>query len=101
MEKLIKEMKEKNLTAVDVPGCIIDAPQDKMSIPLVDVDVEEQVDILIGLSKLAPSPTWKKVFSMVRGMGGGKTRELEEMRRILLLREGVFVLSTFILCVEL
>ena len=66
-----------------IPGCIIDTPS-------VDLDVEVQVDKLIRA----------ETKSSFRVMGGGKTRSFEEMRRLLLLREGVFVLSTFILCIE-
>lgn len=100
MEKLITEMNIKNITVVDVPGCIINNRLKTMSIPLIDFDVKKQVDILIETSNLESDSRSKAVCAIVRGMGGGKTRAFEEMRRMLLLREGVFVLSTFILCIE-
>ena len=91
MKQLRQEMKEKNATVVDVPGCIIDNPQDTMSIPLIDLDVKKLVDVVIKTSKMKSGPRKKPVCATVRGMGGGKTRAFEEMRRILLLREGVLV----------
>ena len=94
-------MKETNATVVDVPGCIINEPLRTLSIPLVDLDVNNLVDIVIEISTEKSGTRQKPVCGTVRGLGGGKTRAFEEMRRILLLREGVFVLSTFILCVEL
>ena len=91
MGQLRKEMEEKNATVVDVPGCIIDSPQNTMSIPLIDLDVKELVDIVIKTSKIKSDSRQKPVCATVRGMGGGKTRAFEEMRRMLLLQEGVLV----------
>ena len=91
MKQLRKEMEEKNATVVDVPGCIIDSPQDTMSIPLIGLDVKELVDVVIETSKKKSGPRKKPVCATVRGMGGGKTRAFEEMRRMLLLQEGVLV----------
>ena len=91
MKQLREEMKEKNATVVDVPGCIIDNPLKKMSIPLIDLDVKKLVDVVIETSKRGSGQRKKPLCATVRGMGGGKTRAFEEMRRILLLQEGVLV----------
>ena len=91
MKQLRKEMEEKNATVVDVPGCIIDNPQDTMSIPLIGLDVKKLVDIVIKTSKMKSGPRKKPICATVRGMGGGKTRAFEEMRRMLLLQEGMLV----------
>ena len=69
MEKLRKEMKETNATVVDVPGCIMDSPQKLMSIPSVDLDVKNLVDIVIETSKKKSGPRKKPVCATVRGMG--------------------------------
>ena len=100
MEKLRNEMKERNVTVVNVPGCIMDNPLDKMSIQLIDLDVTSRVNIAIEASKEDSGHRAKKILGTVRGMGGGKTRAFEEMRRMLLLREGALVRSAFILSIE-
>eukprot|EP01041_Mallomonas_annulata_P012482 gene12482-26273_t len=38
-------------------------------------------------------PPWKPFHAVVKGMGGGKTRGLEEIRRELLLEEGVLPIA--------
>ena len=99
MERLRKEMKKNNVTVIDVPGCIIDSPLNKMSIKLIDLNVESLADTLIAASK-TKSGERSPVCATVRGMGGGKTRAFEETRRLLLMREGESVRSTFILSIE-
>ena len=68
-----------------------------MSIKLIDVDVKSLVDKLMKASEEKSSYRTKPICGTVRGMGGGKTRAFEEMRRMLLLREGVLARSAFIL----
>ena len=99
MERSWKEMKENNVAVVDAPGCIMDNPLKTMSIQLIDLDVKSRVDMLIEFSKKGSCTRAKLICGTVRGMGGGKTRALEEMRRMLLFREGVLILSTFILSI--
>lgn len=88
--KILKsDMKENQNGVLDMPGCIIDRPFTTLSIPLINFDISENVNTLIQNSKIENSTRAKPVIGTVRGMGGGKTRAFEEMRRELLVHEGV------------
>ena len=58
-------------------GCVIDTP----AIPLLDLDVLKNAEILLEKSYISPSTREKPIFSIIRGIGTGKTRLLEELRR--------------------
>ena len=70
--------------------CIMDDPNYKMSLPLIDFDMNRNIKTIIDSSKEAPGGR-KSMCGTVRGMGGGKTRAFEEMRRHLLQKEGTFL----------
>lgn len=74
-----------------VPGSMMDE-EHKMKIPLIDLDIEEMVNTVLEITD-GRAGGRKTVCCTFRGMGGGKTRALEEMRRVMLLRPGVFVLG--------
>ena len=83
--------------SLKVPGCLMDDPEYQMSIPLIDFDINKNIKTIIQTSKEG-NGSRKPVCGIVRGMGGGKTRAFEEMRRQLLQKEGmagIFVLMQF------
>jgi len=73
-------------TAADM-GCIIDEPTRTMARPMIDFVVEEATQEVISTSNDPPNPRSKRVVTIARGMGGGKTRAMEEIRRNLLRRK--------------
>ena len=73
-------------TQNDRNRCLIDAPEVTMSHPIIDFDVHRTCDIILKSAK-------EPVFAVVRGMGSGKTRCFEEIRRELLKRPGVLPLG--------
>ena len=79
-----------------VPGCIMDMEWYKMKIPLLgenpDKMIEDFAETVLSLT-IKEAGERKSVCGILRGMGGGKTRALEETRRVLLLKKGVFVLA--------
>ena len=56
---------------------------------IIDFDVKGNCDMIIDTAKDPPDNRWKELVAVVRGMGSGKTRCLEEVRRELLKRPGV------------
>ena len=79
--------------SLDVPGCIMSNPTVAMAIKMIDFNVSANAKNIVEVSKDKPDGRTKRVFGTVRGMGGGKTRAFEALRRRLLLDEGVFVLA--------
>lgn len=91
--RLLTHPDEFNSEILNLPGCIIDEPEKKLSIPLIDFDPSINAEKLMTDSKVEPSPRDKPLFAIVRGMGGGKTRAFEEIRRVLLFKENVLVIG--------
>lgn len=58
--------------------CIIDQNDGVLRLPVIDFDVKKCTDQIVEACSSKP------LFGVVRGMGGGKTRILEEIRRNLL-----------------
>ena len=73
--------------------CLIDSPSITMSHPVIDFDTNRSCNIILKSAKEPPSSRWKPVLAVVRGMGSGKTRCFEEIRRELLRRPGVLPLG--------
>ena len=63
---------------------IISAPEEVLSFPLFDLDVDKVVNKIEDDVHEPPSCRSKFVMLVVRGHGGGKTRALEEIRRSLI-----------------
>ena len=77
----------------DFNRCLIDRPEITMSHPVIDFNVERTCDDILVSAKVPPSYRIKPVLAVVRGMGSGKTRCFEELRRELLRRPGVLSLG--------
>ena len=60
-----------------------------MSHPIIDFDVKGNCDMILEAAKDPPDNRKKYLVGIVRGMGAGKTRCLEEVRRELLRRPRV------------
>ena len=60
-----------------------------MSHPIIDFDVKGNCNMILEVAKEPPDSRTKSLVAVVRGMGSGKTRCLEEVRRELLKRPGV------------
>ena len=77
-------------TAQNNPNrCIINSPSVTMGHPIIDFDVKGNCDMILDAAESRPDCRSKSLVAVVRGMGSGKTRCLEEIRRELLLRQGV------------
>eukprot|EP01041_Mallomonas_annulata_P012561 gene12561-26452_t len=76
-----------------IPGCIMDDARKTMSIPLIDFDPGYYAKKILESSRVIPDDRKKPFYATVKGMGGGKTRGLEEIRRKLLLEDGVLPLA--------
>jgi hypothetical protein len=57
---------------------ILDASDVKLSTPLLNVDIESIIDQLLDASQKPPGTREKELLSVMKGMGGGKTRLLVE-----------------------
>jgi hypothetical protein len=68
-------------------GCIIDDPLRAMTHPMIDFDIEKASQQVLETSKERPNSKLKTVVAIARGMGGGKTRSMEEVRRNLMRRK--------------
>ena len=64
-----------------------------MAHPLIDFDAEKTADVVLEVASMPADARSKPVIAIARGMGGGKTRVLETLRRILLQRDGVLPLA--------
>ena len=81
------------LNTVNDTGCIIDSPQRTMMHPLIDLDAQATADAVLKIAAMPAAVRAKPVIAIARGMGGGKTRALETLRRLLLHRNGVLPLA--------
>ena len=77
----------------DPKRCLIDSPDVTMTHPIIDFDVNKTCDFILESAKEPPSYRLKPLLAVVRGMGSGKTRCFEEIRRELLRRPGVLSLG--------
>ena len=68
--------------------CLINNPSITMSHPVLDFNVVATCDWILEKARTLPDDRNKSVLGVVRGMGSGKTRCLEEIRRELLRRPG-------------
>ena len=60
-----------------------------MSHPIIDFDVQGNCDMILKVARTPPKERSKPLVAVVRGMGSGKSRCSEEVRRALLKRPGV------------
>ena len=74
-------------------GCIINSPQRTMAHPMIDFDPKATADAVLKVAAMPADSRGKPVITIARGMGGGKTRVLETLRRLLLHRDGVLPLA--------
>ena len=81
------------LDTVKDTGCIIDSPWITMASPLIGFDAQATTDAVLEVAALPEDSRGKPVIAIVRGMGGGKTRALESVRRLMLRRDGVLPLA--------
>jgi hypothetical protein len=81
------------LDTVKDTGCIINSPWRTMAHPLIDFDAQAIADVVLKIAALPEDSRSKPVIAIVRGMGGGKTRALETLRRLMLCRDGVLPLA--------
>ena len=81
--------------SLDDKTYIMTNPEETMGHPFLPSDapfsIEEEAQRVVDMSKERPHPR-KPVLAIVRGMGGGKTRLLEELRRQLLVQRKVLCL---------
>ena len=73
----------------DGKRCLINNPIVTMGHPIIDFDVSGTCDMILESAKDTPDERAKPALGVVRGIGSGKTRCLEEIRRELLKRPGV------------
>ena len=73
--------------------CIMNRPNVLMNIPLLGFNRTAYAEQILQQCEAEPDPRFKQLFATVRGMGGGKTRALEEIRRELYFRDGVLALA--------
>jgi hypothetical protein len=73
-------------------GCLIDDPEETMAIPLIGLDMEHNVALIRRAALIKPSSRKKPLVAVMRCMGGGKTRTLEEVRRVFLKDPNVLTL---------
>ena len=75
-------------------NCIINTDDSIMGLPLIDFDAQKYSDDIVQGALVSPlSDRIKPLFGVMRGMGGGKTRALEEIRRKLLQKEDTLPLA--------
>jgi hypothetical protein len=69
----------------DDPGCLTDSGS--MAYPLIDFDAKTAADLIIesGKTTIKKDGRRKPSWYVCRGMGGGKTRSLMEVRRQLII----------------
>ena len=84
------------LGLLDTPedfGCIINSPCLTMAHPLIGFEAEKTADAVLEVATMPADARAKPVIAIARGMGGGKTRVLETLRRILMQRDGALPLA--------
>eukprot|EP01041_Mallomonas_annulata_P000298 gene298-535_t len=88
-----RDVQREEISPYDVPGCIMNDVINKMSMKLIDFDPGYYANKILQSSRIAPDPRDKPFHVTVKGMGGGKTRSLEDIRRELLLVDGVLPIA--------
>ena len=88
-----QKFKQRIQSAEKIDGCIINSPLKTLAITLIDFDSKKAVNECLEISREPGDGRTKAVYVTVRGSGGGKTRSLEEMQRVLLLEEGVLSIA--------
>jgi hypothetical protein len=73
--------------------CIMNKVKTNMKIPLLELDPKGISQIILEDSELEPDARLKPLHATMRGMGGGKTRTLEEIRRCLFQQKSVFPIA--------
>ena len=64
---------------------IMDNPVDKMGNEVISFEAERLVATVMDIAEISPGSRFKPLLGVVCGMGGGKTRLIEELRRALLM----------------
>eukprot|EP00457_Paulinella_chromatophora_P003010 gb/GEZN01003015.1/.p1 GENE.gb/GEZN01003015.1/~~gb/GEZN01003015.1/.p1 ORF type:complete len:689 (+),score=86.12 gb/GEZN01003015.1/:102-2168(+) len=82
----IESLEEQNLKIINTPAVTL-------SNPIITLEPSYWADVVMEQAQEAPDIRWKPFLATVRGMGGGKTRALEEIRFELLGRPGVLPLA--------
>ena len=77
---------------------IMNEPEDMLTNPIVSFDPHHWAHEVLKLASADPCPRFKSFLATVRGMGGGKTRALEEIWWSLLGRPGVLPLAITFNC---
>ena len=77
----------------DYLRCLIDRPAITMKHTIIDFNASAICDMILEAAKEPPANRTKPLLGVVRGMGSGKTRCLEEIRRELLQRPGVLPIA--------
>lgn len=75
------------------PGCLINNPKSTMRQPLIAFDVSRAVEEMKKIAGMELDNRNKPVGAILRGIGGGKTRALEEMRRFMLNTDDVLPIA--------
>eukprot|EP01041_Mallomonas_annulata_P000300 gene300-537_t len=88
-----REVQREDISPYDIPGCIMNDVINKMSMKLIDFDPGYYANEILQSSRIAPDPRDKPFYATVKGMGGGKTRVFEDIRRELLLEDGVLPIA--------
>lgn len=79
-------------------GCIMVHAHIHMANPLIDFDLENSLDLIQAVCEEPSHPRSKPVIATVRGIGGGKTRCFEEIRRSLLIDDEVLPIAITFNC---
>jgi hypothetical protein len=65
---------------------LIDNPESTMVHKLIDINLDDVINILDSTSVMTPDSRKKPVIGLIKGVGSGKTRLLEELRRKVILQ---------------
>ena len=74
-------------------GCIINSPLETMTNPYLGSNITDTVLLLKEYAMMDPDPRRKPLLVCVRGMGSGKTRLFEELRREMYLDPNVLPIA--------
>jgi hypothetical protein len=72
---------------------IIDSPYETTHNKLLSFNVKDQCDRLLDSCDVTPGPRSKPLHYTFKGVGTGKTRVFEEIRRYLMTQDGVLVIA--------
>ncbi len=79
-------------------GCIINSPLETMTNPYLGSNITDTALLLKEYAMMNPSPRRKPLLVCVRGMGSGKTRLFEELRREMYLDPNVLPIAITFNC---